>query len=440
MRKKEYKSEISVIIPVYNGENYLKRTLNCLSAQVFTSFEIIFVNDGSTDRTGQILETFKKQTNIPTTIVTQKNKGPGAARNAGLAQAQGRYISLLDADDIYEPEFLEKLHKRAISTGADVTVCRADEFWPELNRKVETPWTINEHLIPKKKRNGGSDEVAVDTFSSADIPKNFFEVFVGWTWDKLFKADYIKDIGLKFQELRSSDDAFFCFMALIRAKKLTIVDDILVHHVKYSPIDTMGRDDSGAPFARKIRIQSVSNSREGSWDNFHKALLAIKKQMEKWGIYKRFEQDYVNYFLNFSLWHLTTLTGSAYFQLYDKLKKSWFKATLGANLNPDYFYSKHHYDFYLHLMQMDANEFLFYNLQRKEQKTCDLEWHIQNLGRDLKSERQRIHNLENDIDIRQARIHELEKEIADIKNSTAWKVGRYITVVPRKIKTAINKK
>lgn len=133
---------ISVIIPVYNGENYLKRTLDCLKTQTFSDFELIFVDDGSTDRTTRVLKTFQNHAKIPTTVLTQKNKGPGAARNAGLSHARGNYLALLDADDIYEPELLEKLYKRAASTKADVTVCRANEFWPDLDRTVETPWTI----------------------------------------------------------------------------------------------------------------------------------------------------------------------------------------------------------------------------------------------------------------------------------------------------------
>ena len=258
VEKTTKKPAISVVIPVYNGENYLKKTLGYLSAQTFSDFELIFVDDGSTDRTGKILELFKSQSKIPTTIISQKNKGPGAARNAGLAKANGQYLALLDADDHYKSEFLEKLYEKATSTGAEIVVCRADEYWPELDRTVETPWTINEHLLPK-----------LGVFSSTDISKNFFEVFVGWTWDKLFSADYIKKNKLKFQELRSTDDAFFCFMALIHAQKITFISDVLVHHTKYLPVEQGGSN-----------TKSVSNSREASWDNFYKAFEAMKKTDE----------------------------------------------------------------------------------------------------------------------------------------------------------------
>lgn len=216
-------------------------------------------------------------------------------------------------------------------------------------------------------------------------------------------------------------------MALIHAQKITIIDDVLVHHTKYLPAE---HDATAA-------TRSVSNSRESNWDNFYEALIAMKGQMQKWGIYNRFKRDYVNYFLNFSLWHLTTLTGPAYFKLFDKLKNSWLSEVLGKNHKPDFFYNDYYYNLYSHMLKMSAEEFLFFIKQQESQKVSDLEWHNQNLQRDLGVEQNRIHNLEDDKNNLLVRIRELEKEITDIKNSTAWKVGRAATIVPRRIKKTV---
>ena len=91
------------------------------------------------------------------------------------------------------------------------------------------------------------------------------------------------------------------------------------------------------------------------------------------------------------------------------------------------------------MMKMSAEEFLFFVKQQETQRANDLEWHNQNLQRDLKAEQQKARNLEDDNDRLKVHIHKLENEVSDIKKSTAWKVGRAATLIPRKIKMAINK-
>ena len=163
---------------------------------------------------------------------------------------------MLDADDIYDPEFLEKLFTRAAETKADIVVCRANKFWPEFDRTVETPWTIETRFMPKRVQNqDNSCKTNRVVFSSSEITDDFFGAFVGWTWDKLFRTDYIRKSGLKFQELRSTDDAFFCFMALIHAKKISIINNVLIHHVKYLPAGQGGTVCS--PFLIPVNLAGI---------------------------------------------------------------------------------------------------------------------------------------------------------------------------------------
>ena len=100
--------DISLIIPVYNVEKYLRRTLESVENQTFKNFEVIIVNDGSTDGSLEIIQEFvNKHDNF--ILVDQENSGVGMARNAGIRVSRGIYIAFLDSDDFLEPNYLKKL-------------------------------------------------------------------------------------------------------------------------------------------------------------------------------------------------------------------------------------------------------------------------------------------------------------------------------------------
>ncbi len=119
--------EISVIVPVYNTAAYLEECLNSLCAQTFRDFELICVDDGSTDKSSQILEKFAKKYPF-IRVLTQTNQGQGAARNAGKKAARGAWISFVDSDDWVEPNFLEHLHDIALKYDVDIVQCQLIKY------------------------------------------------------------------------------------------------------------------------------------------------------------------------------------------------------------------------------------------------------------------------------------------------------------------------
>lgn len=115
-------SEVSIIIPVYNTEQYLRDCLSSVLAQTFADFEAIVVNDGSTDGSAAIIRDFAKRDNR-FTIVEQQNKGLSEARNAGLKVARGQWITFVDSDDMVAPDFLQVLTDAAKEAQADIACC-----------------------------------------------------------------------------------------------------------------------------------------------------------------------------------------------------------------------------------------------------------------------------------------------------------------------------
>ena len=122
--------KVSVIIPVYNVQAYLRQCMDSVTGQTLRDIEIICVNDESTDDSLQILEEYvAKDKRVQ--IITQKNAGAGAARNNGMRHAKGKYLSFLDADDFFEPDMLEKAYEQAEKDQSDFVVYKSDQYHTE---------------------------------------------------------------------------------------------------------------------------------------------------------------------------------------------------------------------------------------------------------------------------------------------------------------------
>lgn len=114
--------KVSVIVPVYNVEKYLDKCLDSLVNQTLKDIEIIVVNDGSTDKSKQIIQSYKKEYPHLIKAITQTNKGIGYARNKGIKQSKGKYISFIDSDDFIAPDTLEKAYEHINKKQADIVV------------------------------------------------------------------------------------------------------------------------------------------------------------------------------------------------------------------------------------------------------------------------------------------------------------------------------
>ena len=313
---------VSVIIPVYNAEAYLRQCLDSVAGQTLREIEIICVDDGSTDSSLEILREYAHKD--PRFIVmTQENKNAGAARNRGLDTARGRYLSFLDADDFFEPDMLEKAYRSAEENRSDIVVFLSDNYIETLGVYRFIPFTVREDLLPEQC-----------PFAGTDLRKNAFRALMGWAWDKLFAADFVRSHNLRFQEQRTTNDMLFVFSAIVAARRISIVDQVLAHQ-------------------RKGGSGSLSVTREKSWDCFYRALLALRQQLKDWDLYGRFERDFINYSLHFSLWHLETLAWPTQEKLYRRLKEDWY-ADLGVAGKPrSYFYTDSEYNAMRRIMTMD---------------------------------------------------------------------------------------
>ncbi len=313
-------AQVSVIIPVYNAEKYLNQCMDSIINQTLRDIEIICVDDGSSDHSLDILKEYQEKDNR-VKVISQKNGGAGAARNNGLRQASGEYLSFLDSDDFFEPDMLEMALENAEKYQADFVVFHSDQFHMDKNCLVDVPWVIRKKDIPPYM-----------PFTYRQLTDNVFKTFVGWAWDKLYRRSFVEEHELWFQEQRTTNDMLFVFSGLVVAKRIAVVDKVLAHQ-------------------RRGSSESLSVTREKSWHCFHDALIELKKRLEKENIYWELEQDYINYALHFSLWHLNTLAEPTHQLLEDKLCTEWFDEFGIVGKPESYFYNRKEYAQFKQLMK-----------------------------------------------------------------------------------------
>ncbi len=209
--------EISIIMPVYNAADYLAETIASLQAQTFPDFEVICVDDGSTDRSMEIL----KNTAVSDSrvrVVLQAIAVAGAARNRGFRAAAGRYAIFLDSDDLFDPELLSVLHCAAQEHNADIAACNYSKFTPDGK---EQPFEgVHLRWVPDKKT----------VFSWRDCPDKIMSVINPVPWNKLYRSDFIREHSLAFEEISSTNDITFASVSTACADTIVAVPQSLIRY------------------------------------------------------------------------------------------------------------------------------------------------------------------------------------------------------------------
>lgn len=199
---------ISIIIPVYNVQDYLPECLDSLVKQTKNEFEVILINDGSTDNSLNICKEYKnKLSNC--LIIEQKNQGVSAARNRGIFESSGEYIYFLDSDDILNIHFIETLAK-------EIKLIKHEVFIFGYNKINANGKQINE-IIPKNEVEIQKNENFENLFDSLNCGLGLA------VWDKIIKASLIKDNLIKFKKMRNAEDFVFCLEIYSKAKTIKVL-------------------------------------------------------------------------------------------------------------------------------------------------------------------------------------------------------------------------
>ena len=244
--------KISIIVPVFNTEKYLEKCLDSISSQTYKEYEVILVDDGSSDASGEICDRCAKN-DKRIKVIHKQNEGSTSARKEGIQKAEGDYIAFVDSDDWIESDFIEKLMNVMEANAADIVMTGCVK---EIDGKQEVLFNISKGIYDKQ-------ELIEQVFPKMLYYGGFFEFGVQpYMWNKLYKRQLLS----KFYEhidtfIYDGEDAAVVFPYLLYSQKAVITDDIKYHY--------------------RIHSQSVTGTRKPEYyENVSRLYLYLKNQLK----------------------------------------------------------------------------------------------------------------------------------------------------------------
>ncbi|MDQ0198773.1 glycosyltransferase family 2 protein [Neobacillus ginsengisoli] len=208
--------KISIIVPVYNVEKYLVKCIDSILNQTFSDFELILVNDGSTDKSGEICDEYSK-IDKRIKVVHKKNGGLSSARNAGIDLAKGEYIAFVDSDDYIHKRMYEVLYNNAIINSSDIIIC---------------DFTVANEGVFYDTSNLNIDIVAQNFSNIESLNKLYTSKGISFivAWNKLYKRELFNDI--RYEKGRIHEDEFIIHQILYKSSKVTYLPIKLYYYLQ----------------------------------------------------------------------------------------------------------------------------------------------------------------------------------------------------------------
>lgn len=286
---------VSIIVPVFNEEKYLKQCLDSLICQTHSNLQIICVDDGSTDSSPEILQQYARE-DSRITILNQKNKYAGVARNKGFECAEGKYVMFLDSDDFFHETLIEKTLNEAETTCADIVICGSEKYDDKTKEYKDLSEGLNVSIIPESL-----------PFSPKEVADHIYQFTAGWPWDKLYKTEFVRNNNVTFQNTRIANDEFFVDVCYAVADRISVVSDILVYH-------------------RSNVESSLEFNREIHWKCGYDMAYALKDELKRRGIYELYRASYTKRIRRYLFWLLSSARDySNYMEMYAFLQNRAIK-------------------------------------------------------------------------------------------------------------------
>jgi glycosyltransferase involved in cell wall biosynthesis len=223
--KADRSPRISVILPVYNAEDTLRRSIDSVLSQSLQDIELICLNDQTPDGSQAIIDEYARKDARVVPIMNEQNIGLGASRNAGIRAARGQYIFHLDPDDTLPPDALKEVHELARRYGSDMT----------RGAYMHEQFLLGQTEARKQRKGLREDEAHVINTTLQDTPKLLNNTEGHWSY--LYRADFAKRVKYP-EDLKMGQDSLFIVNAIAQAQSISITD-VLVYHYRANPNSAM---------------------------------------------------------------------------------------------------------------------------------------------------------------------------------------------------------
>lgn len=277
---------VSVLIPAYNVEGYLPKCLDSVLSQTFKDFEVVLIDDGSTDKTGKVCDEYAAR-DLRIKVLHQENKGISATRNCCLQQAKGEYVQFVDGDDWVEPNMLEAMLYKMAECNADIVGCC---FWEERQRNARKIETYYENR---------------DAFLYDVLQNNW-----GVLWKLLIKRNIITKYNILFpQGINGGEDFVFVVKALFYARQVVCVNDALYHYNRTNITSFIAKPSYEKILNQYDATELVDVFLKTEKKNFETSVLNRRKAVVKSSLMKcAFFRSYRLY-SNVDLWAFRNISG-----------------------------------------------------------------------------------------------------------------------------------
>ena len=251
--------QVSIIVPVYNVENYIERCLNSLVNQTFKDIEIITINDGSTDKSLELLNKYAKE-DIRISVIDLGDEGVSYCRNLGIEKANGKYIMFVDSDDWIDSSMVEVMYKKAEENKLDLVMCSyIREFKDHSKEKI---FNLPQEIIYKedKVKNELLRKLVGPIKEELSNPEMLDAL--GTVWGKLYRADILKENKIKFVDLKeigSAEDTLFNIFTFNYLSKVMFLNKHMYHYWRDNPKSVTSQYNPKLKEQRKVFFKYISD-------------------------------------------------------------------------------------------------------------------------------------------------------------------------------------
>lgn len=329
--------EISVIIPCYNISDYIEECLDSFLKQTYMDFEIICVDDGSTDDTAEIIEAYvKKDSRI--SLIRQSNQYAGVARNNGMNYAKGEYLLFFDGDDFCDQDMLKQMITSARRHCSDIVACDIRSYDNVTCEYIDAVGYLRTSYVREFEEQG--------TVSYRDIPDYILTFAFSGPQNKLYKKEFIEREGLLFQDSKRDNDEYFVCLSMALAGRISWIPDKLVTYRINNPASLQGFGEA------EIDVKDIISTTR-----------YLKAGLQERGRYETVKRSFLNQILIRYVGLVEAQRSLSNFEkVYDFVKNTVFPEFGIDEMAEDDMISR--VEEYRQIMNGDAKEYLFWKMKK----------------------------------------------------------------------------